>query len=74
MKPIHTSDRKSFDKSWLFVGGHITPITGTGELRYTHDKMPRPVRINGRRPDVPAILLSRINQIIRRGPANDPTY
>ena len=63
--PIHTSDAHRADRYWLLLGGAIEPIRRTGETRYTHGAFERPLRINGRRNDVPAKLLSRINQLLR---------
>lgn len=72
--PIHTSDIRHFNKLWYMVDGRVVPIRGTGELHYVHDSMPHPVRANGRRKDVPAVLLSRLNQLLRSEAANDPHW
>jgi hypothetical protein len=71
---IHTSDIRSFDKLWLLNGGHIETVRRTGERRYTNPAIPESVRTNGRRKDVPAVLLSRLNTLLRRKAANDPAY
>lgn len=71
---IHTSDARHADDVWLLLGGHIKPIRRTGEKRYTHDAFERPLRTNGRRNDVPAKLLSKINQLIKRPAANDERW
>lgn len=39
--------------------------------RYIHDLFDKPLRINGRRHDVPAKVLSRINQVMKLKAAND---
>jgi len=46
-------------------------ISGTGEVRYVHTYFVDTVRANDRRKDVPAVLISRLNQLIRRNAAND---
>ncbi len=72
--PIHTSDIRHFRQLWVLLGGWVVPIKRTGELRYGHVSMSHPVRANGRRKDVPAVLLSRLNQLIRAEAANDPNW
>lgn len=69
--PIHTSDPKTADRIWLLLGGTVLPIRRTGELQYKHMFFVTPLRVNGRRNDVPAKLLSRINQLLKRQAAND---
>ncbi len=71
---IHTSDARRADRIWLLLGGQICPIRRTGEKRYMHDHFDRPLRTDGRRDDVPAKLLSRINQILRTRMANDDLW
>ncbi len=61
---LHTSDRRKLDRMWQNLGGTISPIRRTGESRYAHPAFQSTVRINTRRNDVPAKLLSRINQLI----------
>jgi len=68
---IHTSDIRFFDKLWRLNGGHIEPVRRTGESRYTNPAFPESVRTNGRRKDVPAVLLSRLNTLIRLRTAHD---
>lgn len=62
---IHTSDKRAFKRLWVECGGEIKPVVGTGEVRYLHASFTRSVRANDRRHDVPAVLLSRINQILK---------
>lgn len=71
---VHTSDARRADQYWLLLGGRIDPVRRTGEKRYTHDLFGHPLRTNGRRADVPAKLLSRINQLLRMRAANDSTW
>lgn len=69
--PVHTSDIRHFRQLWVLLGGWVEPIRGTGELRYDHASMPHPIRANGRRKDVPSVLLSKLNQLKRTKAAND---
>jgi hypothetical protein len=62
---IHTSDVRHFKRMWLAVGGAIKPQRRTGEVRYCHPQFIDTIRANDRRKDVPAVLLSRLNQLIR---------
>jgi hypothetical protein len=72
--PIHTSDSRHFLKLWYLAKGWVEPIRGTGEILYGHVSMPHPVRANGRRKDVPAVLLSKLNQLMKTEAANDPYW
>lgn len=79
MNAIHTSDIRCYNCWWLSVGGTIVPILATGEVRYCHPRIHHPVRINGRRKDVPKKLLSLLNQVLRsigktEYAANDPDF
>ena len=71
---VHTSDSRHFKKLWLARGGFIFPIYGIGEVRYVHPALSRGIRVNDRRKDVPAKLLSSINVLIRREAANDENF
>ena len=64
-QPIHTSDPRHFKKLWLASGGTIEAVRRTGEVRYSHASLTRTVRANDRRHDVPAVLLSRLNALMR---------
>ncbi len=72
--PIHTSNPHQADRMWLLLGGQIEPVRGTGEKRYLHEQFSHPLRTNGRRQDVPAKLLSRLNQLLKVRAANDPRW
>lgn len=72
--PIHTSNPYQADRMWLLLGGRIEPVRGTGEGRYLHAQFSHPLRTNGRRHDVPAQLLSRLNQLLKMRAANDPRW
>lgn len=73
-QPIHTSDGRSAARIWLLLGGQICPVRRTGEKFYIHNFFPASLRLNGRRKDVPAKLLSRINQLIKNKAANDDNW
>lgn len=62
----HTSNLRLAQKMWVAYGGAIVPIPGTGEMRYIHPLFPKPLRVNNRRKDVSAKLLTRINQAAKR--------
>lgn len=68
---VHTSNPHQADRMWLLLGGRIEPVRRTGEKRYTHELFEHPLRTNGRRDDVPAKLLSRLNQLLKMQAAND---
>ena len=72
-RPLHTSNGRQAERLWLLLGGRIVPVRRTGEKFFIHDNFQAPLRLNGRRPDVPAKLLSRLNQLIRLKAANDET-
>lgn len=71
VKPVHTSDRRHFKRLWRDLGGEIVELQRTGEVRYVHTHFLDTVRANDRRKDVPAVLLSRLNQLLRAEAAND---
>lgn len=71
---IHTSDRRHAERLWLTLGGQVSVVRRTGEKRFVHAFFETPLTINGRRQDVPAKLLSRINQLRRAKAANDPLF
>ena len=63
---IHTSSPRLFARLWRELGGLIEHVRRTGELRFLHPAFVGSVRVNGRRSDVPAVLLSRLNQLLRK--------
>jgi hypothetical protein len=71
---LHTSNCRRAQKVWLLLGGKIIPVRRTGEMRYIHPAFPSTIRANDRRSDVPAVLLTRINQLLRTKVANDPIW
>lgn len=71
---VHTSNSRRAQKIWLLLGGKMIPVRRTGEMRYIHSAFQDSIRANDRRTDVPAVLLSRINQLLRTRAANDPIW
>lgn len=71
---VHTSNGRRAQKIWIMLGGEMIPVRRTGEMRYLHPAFPNTIRANDRRSDVPAVLLSRINQLLRTRAANDPIW
>jgi hypothetical protein len=70
---LHTSDHRLAKRLWENLGGRVVYVRRTGEIRFLHPAYEKSVRINGRRNDVPAIVLSRINQLLRTTAAGDST-
>lgn len=74
VKAVHTSDARHFKRLWLDHGGTIAHLRRTGEARYGHPFFVDSVRANDRRKDVPAALISRLNQVLRQtGSPDDST-
>jgi hypothetical protein len=71
---VHTSNGRRAQKIWIMLGGQMIPVHRTGEMRYVHPAFQNTIRANDRRSDVPAVLLSRINRILRTRAANDPIW
>ena len=69
---ISTSDRRSLDKVWRSIGGNIQPLSGTGEVIYTHPAMNRRIRVNNRKKQTCATVLSKLNQLLRDGVTAEP--
>lgn len=73
-KPVHTSDIRHFKRLWCELGGAILEVRRTGEVRYVHTHFLDTVRANDRRKDVPAALLSRLNQLLKADAANAGSF
>ncbi|MCE1184003.1 MAG: hypothetical protein LWW92_00145 [Rhodocyclales bacterium] len=71
---VHTSSSRKAKKIWILLGGEMISVRRTGEIRYVHSVFLDTVRANDRRTDVPAVLLSRINQLLRMKAVNDPIW
>jgi hypothetical protein len=63
---IHTSNQHLVERLWKASGGAIECVRRTGEKRFVHPFIERPLRINARRHDVPAKLLSNLNCVSRK--------
>ena len=68
---VATSDRRSLDREWRNVGGLIVPQPCTGEVVYIHPAMNRRIRVNGRKKQSCATVLSKLNQLLRDGMTAD---
>jgi len=71
---VHTTDIHKVERMWLLLGGRIENVRRTGETRYRHDSLAKPLRVNGRRNDVPAKLLTVLNRVTKMQAANDSLY
>lgn len=69
---LHTSDFRKAQRIWIMLVGRMNPVRRTGEMRYLHPSFSKSIRANDRRNDVPAVLLSRINQLLKQKVASDP--
>lgn len=72
--PIHTTNGRRAERTWILLGGEVRAARRTGEKFFVHEFFESPLRLNGRRDDVPAKLLSRINQLIRAKAVNDEKF
>jgi len=45
------------------LGCDIQTVTGTGEIRFSHPKIRKSVRVDGRRKDAPRALTAWLNRI-----------
>lgn len=43
--PMHTSDIHKVEEMWLLLGGRIESVRRTGETRYRHEALGRPLRV-----------------------------
>jgi hypothetical protein len=71
---IHTSSSRKAKKLWTLLGGTFAPVHRTGEVRYVHPAFEETIRANDRRNDVPAVLLSRINRLLKLREPSDPVW
>ncbi len=51
-------------KLWIQCGGSVEDVRRTGEERYSHPRLSRPITVNKRRHDTPRKLLSAFRQIM----------
>lgn len=49
---------------WKSLGGTVEDVRGTGEERYSHPRIPRPITVNKRRKDTPRKLITAFRKII----------
>lgn len=57
------SDRRHFARDWRAHGGTIENVRGTGELRFRHSTLTKPIRINGRRKDLARMLTVALRKV-----------
>ena len=60
---IHTTNPRKARQLWEKAGGHVDHVRNTGEFRWTRPFFVTSVRTNGRRNDVPAVILCRLNRL-----------
>ena len=58
------SDMRKLIRDWCDLGGEVNNIRKTGELRFDHPMFAKPVRVNGRRKDIPAKMRSQFNHLM----------
>lgn len=51
-------------KLWPKFGGIVADIRRTGEERYSHPRIERPIKVNKRRKDTPRKLMTAFRRII----------
>ena len=54
---------------WTSAGGIVEDIRRTGEERFSHPRLERPVKVNKRRKDCPRKLLSALRAIEAQTPS-----
>ena len=62
-KDRHPSDSRHFSRQWRAQGGFIQKVRGTGELRYRHPALTKPIRVNGRRKDLQRKLATALRKV-----------
>lgn len=67
---ITTTDPRKIRVLWETCGGTVLAVRRTGEERWAHPAFKDTVRANGRRNDIPAIILCRLNHLVRDTVAN----
>ena len=50
---------------WIKSGGDFDDVRRTGEERYTHPSLERPITVNKRRKDTPRKLVTALRRIAR---------
>jgi hypothetical protein len=50
-------------KEWIRCGGRVVDVRRTGEERYSHPSLERPITVNKRRKDPPRNLLKALRRI-----------
>lgn len=63
-KRIHTTNPRKVRRLWEEQGGYVLPVRRTGELRWGHPAYVTTILANGRRNDIPAVILCRLNKLL----------
>ena len=66
MDPHYGMNRRDLDYVLLRLGGAVSDVRGTGEIRYSHPLMQRRPRGDKRRKDAPSHLVDFVLEIHRR--------
>lgn len=66
MERITFTDYRKVRRFWESNGGTVRKIRRTGEEFWEHPAFQKPVRVNCRRKDIPAIIFSRTNKINKK--------
>lgn len=53
-------------KLWRNFGGDVEDVRRTGEERYSHPSIERPIKVNKRRKDTPRKLVAALRRIVDR--------
>ena len=56
-------DLRKSRELWKKLGGSVQDIRGTGEERYSHPKIERPIKVNKRRKDSPRKLTTTLRRL-----------
>jgi hypothetical protein len=62
--PSYGINRRDLDRILISMGGDIVLIRSTGEIAYTHPRLPERPRANGRRKDAPTHLVKFVRRVL----------
>lgn len=52
-------------REWIRLGGTVEELRRTGEWRFSHSKIARPLTVNARRRDTPRVLLVALRRLAK---------
>jgi hypothetical protein len=58
-------NRRTLDGLFYRLGGTISPIRRTGEVRYYHPAFPHPIKANNRRKDATRLLAKLVSRLAK---------